>query len=80
MKIILLGFEFESSNKGCEALSYSIMALLDSMKELKPLEIVNVNIHDSMGEFANIYPNIKFTNLRMKTKRPSFWKKLGEEM
>lgn len=61
MKVILLGFEFESSNKGCEALSYSVMSLLDSMDELKPLEIININIHDSIGEFQTLYPNIKFT-------------------
>lgn len=64
MKVILLGFEFESSNKGCEALSYSVMSLLDSMDELKPLEIININIHDSIGEFQTLYPNIKFTKHR----------------
>ncbi|AFA48122.1 polysaccharide pyruvyl transferase family protein [Acetobacterium woodii] len=80
MKIILLGFEFESSNKGCEALSYSVMSLLDLMEELKPLEIVNINIHESMGELPALYPNVKFTNLRMKTKRPSFWGALRKEM
>ncbi|MRM91198.1 polysaccharide pyruvyl transferase family protein [Faecalicatena contorta] len=80
MKVILLGFEFESSNKGCEALSYSVMSLLDSMDELKPLEIININIHDSIGEFQTLYPNIKFTNIRMRTKRISFWKQLKKEM
>lgn len=80
MKIVLLGFEFESSNKGCEALSYSVMNILDSLNELKPLEIVNVNIHDSMGEFPVLYPHVKFTNIRMRTKRLSFWSSLRREM
>ena len=57
MKLILVGFEFESSNKGCEALSYSVMFILNSIEALKPLTVVNINIHDSMGEFPNIYPN-----------------------
>lgn len=80
MKIMLVGFEFESSNKGCEALSYAVMSMLNSIYDLRPLTIVNVNIHDSMGEFEAIYPNVKFINIRMRVKRTSFWKQLKREL
>jgi polysaccharide pyruvyl transferase WcaK-like protein len=77
---MLIGFEYESSNKGCEALSYAIMAILSSIMSFEPLEIVNINIHDSMGEIPSIYPNINFVNLRMRVKSPEFWKRLSEEL
>lgn len=80
MKFVLVGFEFESSNKGCEALSYAVMSLLNSIESFKPLTIVNINIHKSMGEFSKIYPNIKFVNIRMRVKRLSFWKAVKAEL
>lgn len=80
MKFILLGFEFESSNKGCEALSYAVISFLNSVEEFKPLEIVNINIHDSMGEIPTVYPDICFKNIRMRIKRPSFWKQCKKEI
>ncbi len=80
MKFVLVGFEFESSNKGCEALSYAVMPMLNSVERFKPLTIVNINIHDSMGEFSKIYPDTKFVNIRMRVKRPSFWKAVREQL
>ena len=80
MKFVLVGFEFESSNKGCEALSFAVMSLLNSIESFKPLTIVNINIHESMGEFAKIYPDIKFVNIRMRVKRPSFWNAVRAEL
>ncbi len=80
MRIMLLGFELESSNKGCEALSYSIMSVLNSLKSFQPLEVVVINIHDSMGDFPKIYSDVKFTNIRMRVKRIEFWKRLKKEL
>ena len=80
MKFIVIGFEFESSNKGCEALSYALLSYLDSIKEFKPLKIVNINIHESMGDIPTIYSDIVFDNIRMRIKHPEFWKRLKAEL
>ena len=72
MIIGLLGFEFESSNKGCEALSYAVMPILNSMTE--DLQIVVFNIHDSLGKIPDKFPDIKFKNVKIKIKSKNFWK------
>ena len=64
MIIGLLGFEFESSNKGCEALSYAVMPILNSITE--DLQIVVFNIHDSLGKIPDKFPDIKFKNVKIK--------------
>lgn len=71
MIIGLLGFEFESSNKGCEALTYSIMPILSSISD--NLTIVVFNIHDSLGEIPDLYPKINFVNIPIKMKSISFY-------
>lgn len=80
MVIGLLGFEFEASNKGCEALSYAILSILDATDEVKPLELVVFNIHKSMGVLPSAYPNIKFKNLPIAFKNFKFWKTFTEEL
>ena len=42
MKLILVGFEFESSNEGCEAFSYSVIFIINSIEALEPLTVVNI--------------------------------------
>lgn len=74
MMIGLLGFEFESSNKGCEALTYSVMPILKNISE--DLTIVVFNIHDSLGAIPNLYPQISFINVPIKMKSFSFYTKL----
>ena len=79
MKIALIGFEFESSNKGCEALSYSFMPFLQRIIK-EPIEIVNINIHESLGLIPSIYPDIKFSNIHVKLKDISCWFKIYKEL
>lgn len=73
MIIGLLGFEFESSNKGCEALTYSMMSILGKISDIS--EIYVFNIHDSLGKIPQLYPNIKFHNVKITIKSIFFWKK-----
>ncbi len=64
MKIGLMGFDFSSANKGCEALSYSFVNMLS---ELIPN---NLEIHAfgyaPLGNFPKNYTNIKFVNIESK--------------
>ena len=41
MKIGLMGFSFSHENKGCEALTYSILGILSKCVNEKKIEIVN---------------------------------------
>lgn len=74
MIVGLLGFEFESSNKGCEALTYSVMPILKNISD--DLTIVVFNIHDSLGAIPELYPQISFINIPIKMKSFSFYIKL----
>lgn len=67
MKVALIGFEFESSNKGCEALTYSFLPILNDIIP-KNLEIVVINIHENLGKVPHIYNNIKFKNIHIRLK------------
>jgi len=74
VRICLAGFEFISSNKGCEALTYSFMPILRKIFENQPLEIVVLNIHESLGKFPQYYPEFQFVNLPIHYKSLQFWK------
>lgn len=79
MKIALIGFEFESSNKGCEALSYSFLPYLEKIIK-EPFEILNINIHDGLGKIPHLYPNIKFSNIHIRLKDISSWHKVKKQL
>ena len=71
MKIGLLGFDFQSPNKGCEALTYSFIDCLCGFN-LKDLEI-HVFGYSELGCIPQRYPSIKFVNHRLHMKNPLFW-------
>lgn len=77
MKIGLMGFDFQSPNMGCEALSYSFVNMLS---EIVPdnLELVTFG-YSPLGKFPEYYPNIKFTHRRVKMKNPLYWLQLKKE-
>ncbi len=66
MKIGVMGCEFESPNKGCEALSYSFVSVLKRL-ELKDINIINFT-GTKLGIIEEIFPEIKFENVFPKIK------------
>lgn len=72
-KIVLMGCDFTCPNKGCEALSFSVVSLLKNIYGNESIEIVNVTYKDSLGEFPDYFPNIKFINWRMRFKSLSYY-------
>lgn len=67
MKIALIGFEFESSNKGCEALTYSFLAMLNKIIPNQS-EIIVINIHETLGQIPKLYNNFIFKNFYVNLK------------
>lgn len=66
MKIGLMGFEFRSANKGCEALVYSF---LDIIKDLIEPNSVVYNFSDTeLGHVPFSFSNMKFENVSPKIK------------
>lgn len=76
MRIGLMGFEFEASNKGCEALSYSVLPILTEMLKDQKIEILNFWRSSELGKLPEMYPEVKFTGLDIKLKSVSGWKEL----
>lgn len=70
MKIALLGFGFCSSNKGCEALSYAFINMLNEFN-IDDLEVY-VYSYSTLGDFPNKYNNIKFVERKLKLKDPNY--------
>lgn len=66
MKVGLMGFEFKSANKGCEALVYSFLSIIeDIVKD----EIIVYNLSGTeLGEVPKYFKNIKFVNIFPKFK------------
>lgn len=60
MRIGLMGFEFVSANKGCEALSYAFLGLLRDAG-LRNIEIINFTNMDSIGDISKYYPEYSYT-------------------
>lgn len=79
MKIGLIGCEFESPNKGCEALTYSFIHVLQECIEDMNLVIYNFS-GTGLGNIDKEFPLIKFINVEPKIKdmRFNYIKKLKE--
>lgn len=75
-KIVLMGFDFECPNKGCEALSYAFIELLKKIYPNEALKISNLTHKDSLGVFPEKFPEISFEHYRATYKRLSFYSKL----
>ena len=71
MKIGLMGCEFTSPNKGCEALTYSIISVINNILSNKDITIYNYSGTD-IGYFKDEFPNIKFENVYPNLKDISF--------
>lgn len=77
MKIGLLGFDFTSPNKGCEALSYSFVSILKELSNA-PLE-VHAYGYSNLGLFPRQYPGIDFHFHRLNLKNPKYLIQLRRE-
>ncbi len=75
MNIGLLGFDFSSANKGCEALAYSFINLLGTMGIEEKIQIYNFS-YCKVGAISNKYPDIKFIDCKLSLKNPIYLMKL----
>lgn len=79
MKIGLLGFDFSSPNKGCEALTFSFVnMLIEICGKEECLELYNFS-YSEFGEFKRYYPKIKYIKCRPHLKNPKHWLKILKE-
>lgn len=60
MEIVLLGFDFSCPNKGCEALSYTVVAMIRKLFPQDKITIHNVTYKDTLGVFPEIYSDVYF--------------------
>ena len=66
MKIGLLGLAFDSGNKGCEALGYGFLTVLQRIAKNHNV-ILDVDIYEAC-DIEKIYRNISIDNLRLKSR------------
>lgn len=66
INIGLMGFEFKSPNKGCEALSYSFVKFLS--RELKGYKVNIYSWDTELGDIPSVYPEINFVYVKPKIK------------
>lgn len=67
MKVGLLGFCFQDENKGCEALTYTMISML--IKKTCDLEIYNLS-ENILGDLPAKFPTVKFVGHRLRLKKP----------
>lgn len=78
MKIGLMGFDFASSNKGCEALTFSFVNMLTDIYG-DDIEITNYS-YSELGLIPELYPEINFFIRRPHIKSPLDWFRLKKHM
>ena len=80
MKIGLMGFEFDSPNKGCEALTYSFLEILVNVQKVKDDTIIYNFSSTGLGCVPEYFTNFKFIDVVPKIKdfRFNYIKKLKE--
>lgn len=80
MRIGLFGFDFVSSNKGCEALTYTFLSMIERLCRHQKLEVLNFTYNDSLGLIPEQYPHIVFKRCKINLKNPSFLLKALKKM
>lgn len=68
MKIGLMGCEFFSANKGCEALTYSILSILNNIESIEKNSIIYNFSGTGLGDIADKFPKFKFIEVKPKIK------------
>lgn len=59
-KIGLLGLTFTDPNKGCEALTYSFISMLQRFFKNEPIEVLCIWNSGDLGQIPRYFPNITF--------------------
>lgn len=72
MKIGLMGCEFTSPNKGCEALTYSIIEILNKFKNAEEDTIIYNFSGTALGVIKKEFPKFKFVEVKPKLKDFTF--------
>lgn len=72
MKIGLMGLEFNSPNKGCEALTYSIINILKELKSIDENTVIYNFSGTGLGHIPKEFPKFKFIEIKPKLKDLSF--------
>ena len=57
MRIGIAGFAFSDSNKGCEALTYTFLSMLQRLFPSETIEVMNVAYSTNFGLFKEKYPD-----------------------
>lgn len=70
MKIGLMGFEFESANKGCEALVYSFLSIINDRLDSDTI-IYNFS-GTNLGYVPSYFKNIHLVNVHPRLKDVKF--------
>lgn len=74
MIIGLFGFDFISSNKGCEALTYTFLSMMERICTEKKLCVYNFTYNKSLGRIPEQFPKIEFKQCNINLKNPKYWK------
>lgn len=75
MIIGLFGFDFTSSNKGCEALTYTFLSMMERLFDGEQLTVYNFTYNETLGIVPKQYPNIIFHQCNINLKNPGYWVK-----
>lgn len=75
MIIGLFGFDFISSNKGCEALTYTFLSMMERICGEKKLYVYNFTYNKTLGMIPEQFPEIEFKQCSINLKNPKYWKK-----
>ena len=74
MIIGLFGFDFISSNKGCEALTYTFLSTMERICDEKKLYVYNFTYNKTLGRIPEQFPEIEFKQCNINLKNPRYWK------
>lgn len=66
IRIGLLGFEFKSPNKGCEALTYSFINILLELFGGYKIKIYNFSNYTLLGDVPNYFTNVEFEEVSIR--------------
>lgn len=73
MNIGLFGFDFTSSNKGCEALTYTFLSMMEGICSNEKIVVYNFTYNKSLGIIPEKYPRIEFHHVKINLKNPKYW-------
>ena len=76
----LMSLSFKDANKGCEALTFSFLRILQDMYDEEELEVVCITATDDLGKIPSVFPDLHTSTVILDIRSVGSWMRAYREI